>query len=196
MEEKEKKGQKGNGWRVGLTVVVMLLVMFAIVFVVVQLLTGKTTKTEGKIEDFKTQSLTCAAEGADYPFFTYDSAENKTAQITVLFSGGKLKSIALNYSLYYADKQAVDASEAHNHAAMNKSFASSGLKTADAYSAQYAKMPDRMQMNLYTGAKEMDLTAAKYFMLDMTSDYGIPDTLNGYKEEYEKRGFICEQKTE
>ena len=131
----KKERIRGRNW------LIRILFLAGVVIVCVALyfmLRGKTTTTGQYPEDISDNSLVCNAEGIGYKFFTYDGSTKKTAEIKVLFSKEKLKSIALTYNLYYNDTTSIIASEAHNRASMNKSFRSIGPKIADAYNAKYA----------------------------------------------------------
>lgn len=188
MSEYYTKKRKKN--RILSATIIGTILATIIVTLFILLLNGKTTTTGSYPDNVSDESLTCTAENIDYPFFAYDNALKKEAKINILFSRDKLKSIALTYSLYYNDSASITASEAHNHATMNKSFATSGLKIADAYNAKYAKMENRMQMNLYTTASDFDNIAKKYFFI--AEETPIPENIASFKRAYEAIGFKCE----
>lgn len=192
--DKEENNNKSKKKKSNTGIIVCLIVfIIAILGLILFFLTrGKTTTSGNYPDNVSDESLVCSGENIDYPFFTYDNAIKKTAEIKALFSNNELKSIALTYSLYYNDVQSITASEAHNHAAMNKSFGEIGLNKADAYNAKYAKMEDRMQMSLYASGSEIDDTALKYFFID-TNHGETPNTVADVKAVYEEKGLQCEE---
>lgn len=171
-----------NIWGMACAIAVILFVVLGIV-----LLTGGNVTTSGKYpEAVSDESLVCNIEGLEYPFFTYDFADRKTTEVKMIFAREELKSVALVQNMYYHDANTITGSEAHNHAAMNKSFANNGLKVADAYNAKYTRLGDRMQMSLYITADKLDSVARKYFLMAMEAE-----TMDEYKKLYENQGFEC-----
>lgn len=187
-EEYNNKSKKKRN-NIGITICLIVFIVTILGLVLFFSTRGKTTTSGNYPDNVSDESLTCSGENIDYPFFTYDNAIKKTAEIKALFSNNELKSIALTYSLYYNDAQSITASEAHSHAAMNKSFGEIGLNKADAYNAKYAKMEDRMQMNLYTTANDFNNTAKRYFLFE--TDEELPDTIEGYQAVYKTKGLNC-----
>lgn len=179
-----KKNKRATSIMITVTILAAVIIILLIF-----LMQGSTTTTGNYPDNVSNKSLTCTTENIDYPFFTYDNAIKKTTEINILFSKDKLKSIALIYSLYYNDSRNIIGSEAHNHAAMNESFGANSLN-ADAYNAQYAKLEDRMQMNLYATSNQVNSLALKYFLIDASDDY-IPSTIANYKTIYESNGMKC-----
>lgn len=177
-----KKRKKNSATIIGIILAAIIIVLSIL------LLNGKTTTTGSYPDDISDESLTCTAENIDYPFFAYDNAIKKEAEINVLFSRDKLKSIALTYSLYYNNAQSITGSEAHNHAAMNISFGKNSMG-ADALNANYAKLEDRMRMNLYASGNEISNITLRYFFI--TTD-NIPENVTTFKNIYQGIGFKCE----
>ena len=188
--EPEKKDKNKKNSRTTSIIIMVTILAAVIIVLLIFLMQGSTTTTGNYPENLSDKSLSCEAEGKDYPFYTYDNAIKKITKVDVLFSQDKMKSIALTYNLYYNDVTSITTSEAHNHAAMNKSFAADGLKVADAYNAKYARMEDRMQLNLYTTASDFDNIAKKYFLID--KDTEIPTDMAGFENVYKKAGMKCE----
>ena len=106
----------------------------------------------------------------------------------MIFSEDELKSISLEYTLFYDSAEAIKASEAHNHAEMNFNFSRSGL-SPDHYNAKYTVLSDSMRMNLYSVANKLDETAKLYFLID--GDGAFPTGKSTLKKNYEMKGFIC-----
>lgn len=179
MDNKEKNNKNIIGIIILAAIVVITILFF--------LLQGSTTTTGNFPENTSDKSLTCAGENIAYPIFTYDNATKKTAEISVLFSKDKFKSIVIAYNLYYTDVNSISASEAHNHAAMGQSFADDGLE-ADALSATYSKFDDRMQMRLYATDNQLTDKTTKYFMIDSREPLV---SLGDFQNIYQKNGFVC-----
>ena len=145
-------------------------------------------KVSGKYpEDVKDESIKCTSTTFTYPFFTYGNENSRALTISALFSEGTLKTISLQYELTYDDNTKVVASEAHNHAAMNKSFGGNGLN-ADALRAHYSKTNDKMIMSLYSNGNELAESQKKYFLLQgVNIDAGIEKI----KDNYRQLGITC-----
>ena len=182
----EKKNKSGGAIIIGtiFVAIIILLLVFS--------LQGKTTTTGDYPENVSDKSLVCTGNDIEYPIFTYDKSNKKELEISLLFTRDKIRSIALRYSLYYNDTIDITGSEAHNHAAMNISFGKDGMG-ADALNATYARLDNRMQMNLYATNDQIDSTALKYFLINSDGDY-IPNTIDNFKAIYENKGLACETK--
>lgn len=167
----------------------IILVLVAIVLVIIYFLHGKTTTTSEKIPNVKSVALSCASDSFIYPIFVYDGSKSRGLEVKMIFSEEELKSISLGYSLLYDSADLVQASEAHNHAAMNISFGKNNLE-ADAYNAKYTILSDRMRMNLYAPSSKLDETAKLYFLID--GDGTFPKSVQELRKNYESQGFACE----
>lgn len=170
-------------------IIVIGLTVFIVALIII-LGKGKTTITGEYPTNVSDDSLVCSADGLKYPFFTYDESNKKTTEIRILFSRDAIKSISLTHTLFYDDMTNVIGSEAHNHAALGKSFANDGLGV-DEFNAVYTKFDDRMQMNLYATNAQLNDVSMKYFMLN-TKEFliGIDD----FQRAYQNYGFRCEIK--
>ena len=181
--EKEEK-KNNNGVIIGVIIFVIIIIGLIIFF----LTQGSSTTTGNYPDNVSDKSLTCTATNIDYPFFAYDKSNKKEAEINVLFSKDKLRSISLAYSLYYDNAQDIVGSEAHNHAAMNISFGEYHLG-ADAFNANYAKLEDRMRMSLYASGSDITTTALRYFLINTES---VPEKITIFQNIYQNKGFKCE----
>ncbi len=135
------------------------------------------------------KSLTCEAEGMQYPFFEYDNSTKKTTKINATFSGNKLDTISLIQELYYNNSDEIARSEAENHSALNLKTQGEGLGP-DAFGANYAKLSDRLKFSMYAKAEKLEYETVKYFELDWVESgtYNLPTMEKIYTE----KGFNCE----
>jgi len=184
MEEKKKKKKSKTDWlgSIGLT-----LILTAAALMVWFFLKGETVVTGEYEGGERSTSVSCKAEGINYPIFTFDESTGKTTETTVLFSDGEMKSISLIETLNYPDIEASRMSESHNHAAMNISFGAAGLN-ADAFNANYSPQKDKMLMTLYADADEFNEVSAKYFM---ANGLNKKSTLDEFAKKYAAQGFNC-----
>ena len=163
MENKEHKGVPM--WV--LTILIIVVVVAVIVALLIRLMVGETTIEDNSEGYVVTQNIICEKTGVNaiHPIFTYDNATNKTIKINVVFSSDKLSTISLSNTLSYETNEQAEESEAHNHAAMNKSFGS--RYGADAFNAYYSAAKNNFTMTLYASAEDLTSNdAAKYFMLN------------------------------
>ena len=185
--EKSKKSNKSNKnwWIIILAVGVILLIVF-----VFWLLVKGDVKTTGEYpDDVKDSSLTCTTTKVEYPFFTYDESSSKEATINMLFKNKELNSISFIYSLKYDNERAVTASEAHNHAAMNISFAKVGLE-ADALNANYTRTNNEMILTLHATMADLNEDSGKFFLIN---DIPVDSSISRYARNYKNQGFKCEK---
>lgn len=189
MKNATEKNKSDSSKSFGLIAVGFILVF--IIILLIFLLRGETKISGEYPDDYKDKSLVCKSEGIAYPYFTYDKSDKKDIEINAIFDIKNLRSISLKYNLYYSDTKSITGSEAFNRAAMNKSFGADGLDT-EALGINYSKLSDRMSGSLYTTASKINYITAKYFMIDRYSDYSIPDTIEGLKQNYENKGFTCQ----
>ena len=80
---------------------IVLVIFIALIIVVLYFLRGKTTTTNEQIPTVKSTSLSCFSDSFVYPIFTYDGAKSRELSIKMIFSEDTLKSVALEYSLFY-----------------------------------------------------------------------------------------------
>ncbi len=186
-EQKSEPKTKKN--RKAFKLVIVLLVLTVIVAVIIWLLRGKTTTTSEKIPNVKSSSLICSSNSFVYPIFTYDEAKVRNLNIKIISTEDKLKSISLEYTLFYDSIEAATGSAAHNHGAMNISFGKVGLKP-DSYNAKYTILSDQFRMNLYATEKKLDETAKRYFLIE--TEGAFPTHVTELKQNYEAQGFTCE----
>lgn len=180
--EKEKKKYSS-------TIIIGTFLLATIIILIIFLSSSKTT-ISGQYPDVKNNdTLTCKANGVNYPFFTYDNSVEKNIKINVLFVEDNVRSISLIYSLYYNDNSAIVASEAHNHAAMNINFANDGLKP-DALGATYSRLDDNMKMSLFLYSSEFTDVSKKYILVD--NENVLPKSIEDFRRNYEKQNFECE----
>ena len=184
---KEKKDNKKYFELAG-----FLLLLLAVVIVIILLLRGKTITTGKYPEDVRNESFTCVAENLDYPVFGKINTK-KSLKITSVFEGeDALQSLSLVYTLYYGSRQEVTASEAHNHAVLNKALGAAGF-SASKFNYKFALFDDHLTLQLFASSSDIDEMAAKFLMI-ATNDEGKIDvkTLKEYVKNYESQGFTCE----
>lgn len=170
-----------------LTILISILVL---IIVLILLMRGET-KTSGNFPaNVEGESLTCESHSIKYPFFATDGAKSRDLKITASFYDKKMNAISLEYTLFYDTEEQIKASEAHNHAAMNISFGSSGL-SADAFNANYSKMSNAMKMLLFVKEEEFDMNSAKYFMVEVQEKKDLPEKIDGFEKIYKSQGFAC-----
>lgn len=176
---KQKKSNTGG------IIIIVCIIAVAIILLIFGM-QGKTTITGGYPDPVSNSSLSCKSEGISYPIATYDNSTKKTLDIDAIFRNNLIDSISLKYTLYYENNADIIGSEAHNHAAMNKSFYQNGLNT-DEFNLHLQKHEDRMAMSLYAAKADLANNAArKYFILEQDTS-----TITDIKSAYEKQGFVC-----
>ena len=171
-------------------IILTFAVLAGIISIILFLLNGNTTTKTSDIKTIKNTSLRCSSNTVKYPFATYDNSLKKELKIDLIFNENILKTIALSYSLYYDNEEAVAISETQNHAAINIKFQNEGLGP-DALNAKYTKLNDNFRLNLYHNGEKIDPVSAKYFLIK--NDGGnLLETLSEYKTNYEQQNLICE----
>ena len=160
------------------------------VFVVLLVLFGKgKTTVSGKYpEDYKSRSLTCEIERKLYPVFTYDYSDRKTMEVKIIFGNEGAESFYLRQILYYHTMENIAGGEAHNIAALYKSFYADGMNDG-ALGSKFAKLDDSVQFTLFAPKKEMSQVKYKYFLLDRNAEQMT--SVEEYKKAYENQGFVC-----
>lgn len=179
----KKEGRVNWPVTIGIIMILAVLIFVACIF-----LQGETKTTGNWPKPYRSESLTCNIEGAEYPFFKYDNSKKKTTKINVEFENDNLNIISLVYLVYYDDSDQIIKSEAENHAAMNLKIQAEGLGS-DALGANYARLKDSFKMSLYATKKDLNINTVKYFELDWIES-GIYD-LATTKAIYEEKGFVC-----
>ena len=170
-------------------IIAIIGVLACCVVAIILRMNGSTTIVKSDEADLSSETLTCESSSILYPIFSYDNSRTKKLIIISNFYGGKLNAISLEYTLYYDSADLITASEAHNHASMNKSFANSGLNP-DSFSVNYAKMNDSLRTTLYVEGSDLNSASLKYFMIE---DDVTLSSLANYQKNYESQGFICKE---
>ena len=185
IKQEEQKEKDHKGLKLGLA----FLVLAALVIVILYFLRGNTSITNEKIPNVKNTLVSCYSGSIYYPVFTYDGAEKRETDIKIVAQDYELKSISLEHSLFYNSATAIEASEAHNHAAMNLSFGKNGLGP-DSYDAKYTILSDRVRMNLYAASAKLNDVAKQYFLVE--TEGAFPTSVLSLRKNYEAQGFTCE----
>ena len=182
MEEKTtKKKNKANK----LALIGIILIILAIFLLLGFFLSGET-KVSGEWSGIeKSETIVCSISEKDYPFFTYDKAQDKTIKVNAIFNKDKITAISLTHILYYDNEKAIIDSENLNHVAMNENFSTDSLGF-DALGLKFSKFDGGLQMSLYT--KEINDEMLKYFMLNGANTYDMTEV----QQIYESQGFKCE----
>lgn len=136
-------------------------------------------------------SLICSSEAIKYPFFINDNPDSTNLKLNLIFFDNKLKSMAVEYNLYYSSLEDASKSEAKNHATMNISFSEDSLP-ADAFSATYSITDSQLRLNLFTEVVDsLSDKEMKYFMINSKNTYTIPATIEDFRRTYKNIGFDC-----
>lgn len=167
--------------------VALLLVVVALI---VFFFTSEKTTISGDFSGSeKTTSINCkVSTDFSYPFFRYDNSDDKSTEINVIFSGGKLDKVTLVTILNYDNADEIITSEANNHAAMNISFADAGLG-ADAFSSKFSKLSSGLKYSIFSTKNGFSNGGLKYFLLEDLEDTDMK--VDDVKVTLEQKGFQC-----
>ena len=184
-----KEYRKSKGWVLPVSLILILLI---ILIVIIILLNGHTTITSTFVDHKKTETLVCEGNKVNYSNFAYSDTDDKLLKINAAFENDKLETISLIYKLKYQDEDTRYFSEARNHAEINESFYSDGMKTDD-LNAKYSVSGNNLQFSIYAKGEDINVKSLKYFML-----YNIYEVKNLTKEKmakiYNEAGLDCKIK--
>lgn len=173
-----------------ISVILILDVLIILAVVLILAMQGNTTTTGENPDNVEGQSLACKSRSIKYPIFSNNDAKGRELRITTDFYNDKFNAISLEYTLYYDTAEQIKASEAQNHAEMNIDFGKNGF-SADAFSANYAKLDNAMKMVLYATKDDFNLASSKYFMIDAHEKKDLPEKIDGFEQIYKSQGFSC-----
>lgn len=187
--EKESKQRKMT---TNMFIISLTLTLIAIVLFIVFNLKGEE-KTSGDFVDIESAvSVTCEAEGVDYPLFDSSGATEKRITTKMVADGATIHDISLVNELYFGSEEAVIESRDRNHFSLNKSFEIDVLEP-DEYDAMYSTFDDHYKVSLFASSGDINNKALKYFMLDeldkSDDGYSYSDAI----DIYEKYGFKCKE---
>ena len=171
-------------------IIVTIGIICLVVIILLNLMHGNTTVTNQAIGPISNDLLSCTSNEIIYPFFANNGTDAQTAKVDLIFANDKLKTISLNYTLYYNDTEAVNANEAINHAEMNLNFYKNNLNT-DTLNAKYTKIDNSLRFNLYANSSDISRVTVKYFFIRLTDNEPLPNTLAEYQSNYESQGMTC-----
>lgn len=143
----------------------LVFALVAIILWVSLFSTKRTENGEKKVEISKVESMTCEGAETIYPFFEFDKSTKKSLKVTATIEENKIRSISLQYMLYYNDSELIEQSEAENRAAMNLAFSKKKVD-ANKMNATYAKLSDAFRFGIYKTAEEMTEAERDFFLLD------------------------------
>lgn len=150
-------------------VVGTILIIIAIVIALIFFPRGESTTTGSYPAPESSESITCEATDLAYPAIDPRDASRTTTKITATFKKDMLDSIALTYSLYYDTTDQVNASLNANQANLNLATQKEGLGS-NIFNLHFNKFSDRLEFHLYTEAKNISATSAKYLLLNTYPD--------------------------
>lgn len=167
---------------IGVTVLVMVAILLWISTTSVEKRTvaeGEDGKTSTKIE--KIDAVTCESDTMSYPFFEFDNAVRKNLKIVVSLDERGVRTVDLQYALYYNEPEMIVKSEAANHAAMNNQFYESGLGS-DAVGATYSILNDSLQLNLHQTGDKMTAAEGEFLLINGILEYNQANVMRHFEE--------------
>lgn len=166
-----------------------LLIILAIGLMIWFFMHGETTVSGNFPGKETSKTLVCKKDNVDYPFFVYDESSQKETKVDIIFSDNEVKTISLKHILHYDSENKISASEARNHAAMNKSFGQDGLG-ADALGISYTIGANKFAISLFINGDKLSSVTNKYFMADGLSR---KSSVEDYKKHYVSNGYSCSE---
>lgn len=170
-------------------VIGIILIIVAVIAILPFLIRGSTIASGSYPEPESSESITCEGTDLTYPAIDPRDASRTAAKITATFKKDILGSIALTYSLYYDTTDRINASLNTNHANLNLATQKEGLGS-DIFNLHFNKLSDRLEFHLYTEAKDISATSAKYLLLDTYPDTGTY-TKSLIESAYQSTGLKC-----
>ncbi|MBR3132095.1 hypothetical protein IKG33_01640 [Candidatus Saccharibacteria bacterium] len=164
-------------------------IVFALIAIVlwIALLSPRKVETgERKTEISKVESMACEGSDTIYPYFQFDNSTRRNLKVVATIEDNKIRSITLQYMLYYNDSELIKRSETENHAAMNLAFAKKDVDGTK-MNATYAKLSDAFRFGIYKTTEEMTTAERDFFLLDGVEG----DDIAILSQRYNQLGMNC-----
>ena len=126
---------------------------------------GETTTTGNFPKPETSKSLTCESNTIQSSILNTNNTTRTTSKVTAAFTGNKLDSISITYSLYYSSQDQIEASETTNHANFNLRTQNEGLGP-NIFNLHFVKTTDHLEINMYANSKDITEKTSSYLLLD------------------------------
>lgn len=171
------------------------LITIAIVLIVTAVVNATKGKTAGDVKvgnESKVTGLICKDTALIHPALVSVPMNSHTNTITASFQDDKLSSISLMYEGVYGTERAAKSAEAFARADYNEILVKKYGENIDVFLVNFPVNGVTMQMVQTTrDISKINTNTVTYFLLDQGTI--IAKTLNGLKEQYETKGFACEE---
>lgn len=186
MSKKGRQYQLWIGWALLLGAIVLIVV------VVINMMKGEETGDLKISGEAKVTGLTCKDKELIHPAFTDVPMISHSDTMTANFRDDKLSSISLIFEADYDTEQRAEEGEAFARANYNLTLTNKYGEKDDIFSVGFSVDGAKMQMvQTARDISKINNNTVTYFLLDQGTS--IAKNLDGIKEQYEEKGFSCEE---
>ena len=186
MSKKNRQFQLWIGLGFGLVAVILIVV------IAINALERDTTGDMVIDGEAKVMGLVCKDTALMHPALEGKPVDSHTNTITANFRDDKLSSISLIYEGDYRTEERVKEAEAFAKADYGLTLINKYGEKDDIFSVGFSVEGAKMQMvQTARDISKINNNTVTYFLLDQGT--GIAKTLEGLEEQYEAKGFSCEE---
>ena len=184
---------KNNGqYKMWIGLALLLGAVILIVVVAVNMMRGEETGNVKISGEAEVEGLVCKDTVSVHPALIDVSADSHTNTITANFRDDKLSSISLVYEGDYRTEQRAEGARASGAANYNLTLSNKYNEDDGIFSSNFSVDGARMQLvQTARDISKINNNTVTYFLLDQGT--GIAKTLEGLEEQYEAKGFSCEE---
>ena len=172
---------------------IFFALLVGIIALVIWFLTYKQESyTSSETKEGNYSALECTASDPSEPFFTFESTQEMTHTIKVLFTEERLKDIMYKYDGTYVSQEAAENAEAWLHADYNEYLGANGVDR-ESLSPTFSVNNNKLMISIYAEAQKINDVVARLFFMDTDASNKVKDfSLKDYKMLYEAKGFTCQ----
>ena len=172
---------------------IFFALLIGVVLALIWLLTYKQESyVSSEVESGEYGALECTSPDPSEPFFTFDTTQEATHEIKILFADSKLKNATYKYDGIYASREAAENAEAWLHGDYNKYMGNNGINE-ESLNPNFSVNDNKLIISLYAEANEINDVVAKLFFMDTDAVNKLKNfSVKDFKLLYETKGFTCQ----
>lgn len=171
---------------------IFFALLIGVILAIIWLLTYKQESyVSSEIENGDYGALECTSSDPSEPFFAFETTQEATHEIKILFTDNKLKNATYKYDGIYASREAAENAEAWLHVDYNEYMGDNGINE-EILNPNFSVNGNKLIIALYAEAEEINDTVAKLFFMDTDAVNKLENfSVKDFKLLYETKGFTC-----
>ena len=176
---------------------ILPIIVVVVAVVAYFLMKRKTTTTGAYPHDIRTESLNCTKEGQAYDKVWELKPSSRRVDITAIFEGtSSVQSVAIKYTMNFESAERADTARHTASVTIAQSLQDAGFNF-NSFDNKMSVIDSTIYIDLIAKREELNTKSAPFFLIEKTaSGSDLPITLQDYRNNYVKQGFVCKATTD